>query len=89
MSLSVERGHALFAVRDEGIGIPEADQKNLFEAFHRADNVGTIKGTGLGLSITKRAVEMLSGSITFETVENIGTTFTVKLPLNAQRAREV
>lgn len=70
----------IFSVRDEGIGIPESDQARLFEAFHRADNVGTIPGTGLGLSITKHAVEMHNGQITFESKVNEGTTFTVRIP---------
>ncbi|MAS36645.1 MAG: hypothetical protein CL610_21755 [Anaerolineaceae bacterium] len=73
--------HAVvFTVRDEGIGIPESDQPRLFEAFHRAENVGTTPGTGLGLSIVKHAVESHGGQITFETQVNEGTTFTVSLP---------
>ncbi len=68
-------------IRDEGIGIPEQDQRRLFELFHRASNVGTIPGTGLGLAITKRAVEALHGSISFESQLGVGTTFVVTLPL--------
>ncbi|MCA9932367.1 MAG: PAS domain S-box protein [Anaerolineales bacterium] len=70
-----------FQVSDNGIGIPADDLTRLFEPFHRADNVGTISGTGLGLSITKKAVEAHKGSITVESAENQGTTFTVVLPL--------
>jgi PAS domain S-box-containing protein len=70
----------IFSVRDEGIGIPESDQSRLFEAFHRADNVGTIPGTGLGLSIVKHAVELHDGQISFESHVNEGTTFTVRIP---------
>ena len=69
------------SIADEGIGIPEADQSNLFEPFHRAKNVGVRQGTGLGLAVTRRAVEMHGGSITFESVENAGTTFTIVLPM--------
>jgi PAS domain S-box-containing protein len=71
----------IFSVRDEGIGIPESDQARLFEAFHRADNVGTIPGTGLGLSIVKNAVELQGGRISFESRVNEGTTFTVCIPV--------
>ncbi len=71
----------IFRVRDEGIGIPEKDQAHLFEAFHRAENVGTIPGTGLGLAIVKHAVELHGGSITFESQINVGTTFTVCIPV--------
>jgi signal transduction histidine kinase len=68
------------SVRDEGIGIPESDQARLFEAFHRAENVGTTPGTGLGLSIIKNAVELHHGQISFESLVNQGTTFTVYIP---------
>jgi signal transduction histidine kinase len=72
---------AIFTVRDHGIGIPEPDQAHLFEAFHRATNVGQIPGTGLGLLIVKRCLELHDGSINFESRLNQGTTFTVRLPL--------
>ncbi len=68
-------------VQDQGIGIPEADQKHLFELFFRAHNVTTIKGTGLGLNIVKRYLNMMGGEISFTSVENKGTTFVVKLPM--------
>lgn len=68
-------------VQDHGIGIPESDQPYLFDAFHRASNVGEIEGSGLGLHITKRAVELLGGSITCQSEEGQGTTFDVSLPL--------
>lgn len=69
-------------VRDEGVGIPEADQPRLFEAFHRGSNVGTISGTGLGLTITKQSVEAHGGSLTFESKLNVGTTFLATIPLH-------
>ncbi len=72
--------HVQLKIRDRGIGIPEKDKKLLFEAFHRARNVGTISGTGLGLTITKQAVDMLKGTISFESEEGSGTIFTVTLP---------
>ncbi len=68
------------SVRDEGIGIPAADLRHLFEPFHRAGNVGRISGTGLGLSITKQAVELHGGDITVKSEVNIGTTFLVSIP---------
>ncbi|MGC9451805.1 MAG: PAS domain-containing protein [Oceanipulchritudo sp.] len=76
-----ENGDTLeFSVTDAGIGIPEADQDKLFEAFHRAGNVGTRQGTGLGLNIALRAIELLGGNISFTSRENKGSTFTVSLP---------
>ena len=53
----------VLSVQDHGIGIPEADQKHLFEFFHRAQNVGDITGTGIGLSIVKQAVDAHGGTI--------------------------
>jgi signal transduction histidine kinase len=76
------------SVRDEGIGIPQEDQKRLFEAFHRAENVGIIRGTGLGLVIAKQAIKQHSGSIEFISREAIGSTFTIHLPLIDMRNNE-
>ena len=69
-----------FTVSDQGIGIPAADQEQLFVSFHRASNVGPIAGTGLGLSIVKEAVTCHEGSITVESAEGMGSTFRVQLP---------
>jgi signal transduction histidine kinase len=74
---------AIFVFRDRGIGIPEADAKQLFQAFHRGRNVGEIPGTGLGLVIVKRCVELHRGTIEFETREGEGTVFKVCLPIFA------
>jgi PAS domain S-box-containing protein len=72
-----------FVVRDEGYGIPEADQEHLFEPFSRARNVGEIQGTGLGLAIVKSNVELHGGSIRFHSAEGKGTTFWVDLPVTS------
>lgn len=69
-------------LQDEGIGIPDEDHKHLFERFFRAGNATTIQGTGLGLNIVKRYVELLGGSISFESKFEVGTTFLVSIPLN-------
>lgn len=69
-------------VRDQGIGISKADQRHLFDAFHRGKNVGDIKGTGLGLSIVKEFVNLHHGTISVESEVNQGTTFTIALPCN-------
>src|SRR5262249_26346302 len=76
-----ENGHVKFDVQDHGIGIPEAARDRLFEAFHRAENVGEVGGTGLGLVIAKRCCDLHGGRITFESEEGRGTTFHVTLPL--------
>jgi signal transduction histidine kinase len=76
------RGHlTLFTVTDRGVGIPEADQRLLFQAFHRGSNVSDMPGTGLGMAVVKRCVELHGGKIAFESKERQGTTFIVALPL--------
>jgi signal transduction histidine kinase len=77
---------AVFQVIDCGCGIPEPDQKRLFQAFHRGSNVRQIPGTGLGLLIVQRCVELHGGEVGFESAEGRGSTFTVRLSLFAQPA---
>lgn len=72
-----------FVVRDSGIGIPERDQKWLFNAFHRGRNVGEIPGTGLGLVIVKRCVELHRGAIRIDSAPGRGTTVEVEIPVAA------
>lgn len=71
----------VFRIEDRGIGIPKADQERLFEAFHRASNVGSTPGTGLGLAIVKQSVDLHRGAITFESEEGRGTVFRIVFPL--------
>jgi signal transduction histidine kinase len=71
----------IFHITDCGIGIPEEEQKNLFDLFHRASNVGTIGGTGIGLSIVKKSVDALGGKISFQSDIHTGSKFTVSIPL--------
>jgi PAS domain S-box-containing protein len=66
-------------VRDKGIGIPELEQKHLFEKFFRARNALNIEGTGLGLNIVKGYLKLMGGTINFKSKEKKGTTFTIVL----------
>ncbi|MBW4558490.1 MAG: response regulator [Trichormus sp. ATA11-4-KO1] len=75
-----KESQVIFHIKDEGIGIPIADQKNLFQSFSRGSNVDTIPGTGLGLAIAKACVELHGGTITLSSKVGQGTTFTVSLP---------
>lgn len=68
-------------VLDRGIGIPREDLSHLFEPFHRGKNVSNIPGTGLGLNIVKRFVDLHNGQVKVSSKLNIGTTFTIALPL--------
>lgn len=67
-------------VVDRGMGIPEADQPHLFNRFFRAENAINIQGTGLGLHIVKKYIDLLGGTISFESQLGKGTTFTLELP---------
>ncbi len=67
-------------IKDQGIGIPEAEQKNIFSKFYRASNAGNIQGTGLGLNIVKKYAELLEGKISFRSIYNSGSVFTVVFP---------
>ncbi len=83
LSCCEDNDYVTLNVSDQGIGIPETDQAHLFDMFHRAHNVGGIAGTGLGLAITRQCVERHGGTITFESIEGEGTTFSVTLPCRA------
>jgi signal transduction histidine kinase len=72
---------AVVTVRDRGIGIPESELPQLFQAFHRATNVGEIPGSGLGLVIVKRCVDLHGGTISVQSTVGKGTEFRVRLPV--------
>lgn len=82
LSILVDDATVLIKVTDEGIGIPEEEQANLFSKFFRAKNTTDIQGTGLGLNIVKKYVELLDGTISFESKSNQGTTFIIEFPQN-------
>jgi PAS domain S-box-containing protein len=81
--LGTEGGQVVLAVADTGVGIPAADQDQIFERFYRTAIVRRqeIQGTGLGLTITKAIVAAHNGTIAVESGEDRGSTFTVRLPL--------
>lgn len=83
-----EDDRVIFCVQDQGIGIPLSEQQRLFQPFFRASNIGNIGGTGMGLAIVKKCVDAHGGQITVESEVGVGTTFTVKLPLNRISTRE-
>ncbi len=97
VSVSVEFNHALIIrVRDTGIGMSEELQNHIFERFLQADDSISkrFQGAGLGLAITKQLVELMSGSISVSSTPNMGSEFTITLPvatrtLSANKPQEV
>jgi PAS domain S-box-containing protein len=71
----------IISVTDEGMGIPEADQRHLFGRFFRAANVTNIQGTGLGLNIVQRYADLLGAHLDFESREGQGSTFRLHIPV--------
>lgn len=77
----MQNKHCVITVKDNGIGIPEEEQKNLFEPFFRANNTGNIPGTGLGLNIVKRYVHLMRGEVNCVSDPSKGTVFTLTFHL--------
>jgi len=73
---------AVVSVRDEGIGIPSADLPRLFDWGFRSSNVADIPGTGIGLAASREAVERIGGTLSAASEEGVGSTFTMRLPLD-------
>ena len=83
VSVSGEDMVVRFSVTDTGIGIPEEKKQNIFKSFSQVDSSMTRSygGTGLGLTITKQLVELMGGTIDYESTEGVGSTFRVTVPL--------
>lgn len=84
IEISQDTNTTTFSVIDNGIGIPEKDQKQIFNRYFRSENVLLIQGTGIGLNIVKSHLNNLGGEINFVSNENKGSTFTIKLPNKAK-----
>ncbi|MCL2718772.1 MAG: response regulator [Lachnospiraceae bacterium] len=82
LSISMSDNSLIFEIKDTGIGIGEEDQSKLFKAFEQVDKSMNrhVVGTGLGLIISKSFVEMMGGSITFESEYGCGSTFIITIP---------
>jgi signal transduction histidine kinase len=86
VKVTLDADHQFFTIQvaDSGIGIPEDSVNRIYERFYRVDKSRSreMGGTGLGLAITRNAILMHRGSIKVESTENVGTTFTVRIPLS-------
>ena len=82
-----EKNRVNISIKDDGPGIPPADQQKLFDRFSKLSNkpTGDESSTGLGLYIVKCLTDELGGKITFETAVGEGTTFTVSIPVVDQK----
>ncbi len=83
VEMAREQGHVAIRVRDQGIGIPASEQKNIFKKFVRGAGSRTahVQGTGIGLAMAWHIVEAHDGEIRLESEPGKGSTFTVLLPL--------
>ncbi|TXH90834.1 MAG: response regulator [Rhodoferax sp.] len=88
LKASADQVLVAFSVQDTGIGMTSQQQQNLFQAFSQADASTTRKfgGTGLGLVISRHLTELMGGTLTVESTEGTGTTFTVTLPFGLSSA---
>jgi len=84
VSLNADHKYFYIKVADSGMGIPQESLDHIFERFYRVDKSHSqeISGTGLGLAIARNAVITHRGAIKVHSEEGVGTTFTVRVPLN-------
>ena len=87
VSLFTRGKNAVITVEDNGVGIPKADQAHIFERFYRVDKARSREtgGTGLGLSIVHQLVTLHGGRVRVASEPGSGSTFTVELPLSAEK----
>jgi signal transduction histidine kinase len=74
-------GILVIQIQDQGIGIPMADQPQVFDRFYRGTNIGTLGGTGLGLTIARTGIERLGGNLKLTSIENQGTIAKITIPV--------
>ncbi len=81
--LSKEKDKVLFAIKDSGVGIPQEEQKYIFQKFFRAENIlkERTRGSGLGLYVCKSIIDRSGGQIWFKSKLGKGTTFFIRLPI--------
>lgn len=86
--VSLTTDEIIWSIKDTGIGIPVAEQAQIFDAFYRSSNVDKLEGTGLGLAIVKRGVDLHGGSLKLESQPGEGSHFMIYLPRHPLYAAE-
>ncbi|SEL26338.1 PAS/PAC sensor signal transduction histidine kinase [Maribacter orientalis] len=81
VQVAIEENKLFLKIIDKGIGIPEEEQKYIFNRYFRAENALLTQGTGIGLNIAKQHLENLGGGLEFSSELNKGSIFTVSIPL--------
>jgi K+-sensing histidine kinase KdpD len=86
VTLEKDDKNIIYKVKDTGIGVPKAQQKNMFEKFFRADNARHVRpdGTGLGIYLAKKVIDDHGGKLLFESKEGKGSTFGFTLPIKSK-----
>lgn len=89
-SIKKENNKLVIKISDTGVGIPRNQKEQIYKKLFRADNIRKMDttGTGLGLYIVKTIVDLTGGTISFNSKENIGTTFIVSYPMSGMKRRE-
>jgi PAS domain S-box-containing protein len=82
VTATAENGIATISVQDEGVGIPAAEQSQIFERFYRGSQRPRGRGTGVGLAVVRRYVELLGGGVSVESELGRGSAFAFTLPLS-------
>ena len=87
LSLAEEGAHAVLRVHDTGVGIPPDELPRVFDRFHRvrAQDGRSFEGSGIGLALVKDLVHLMGGTVEVKSERDVGTTFTVRLPLEEPR----
>jgi signal transduction histidine kinase len=81
LAVELKKDNLYIRVSDQGIGIPEEEQHQIFKRFYRGQNTSNVEGTGLGLNIAKKYIRLLKGTIEFKSQLNKGTTFITNIPV--------